>query len=168
MVQLKFKEQLTDLALDKTRDSIDYKIGDNTPDLTDNIDLINDLSHEYDHIHIEHSDNSSLIEAKNISKNMINTIEKKNLFSLPSIITIAFFLLSVIYIDLDQSLEDGTLSLREGTKIVYLFLGGIAQLFARGSEGAANVYTPKGLPGKHKEDFDKDGIPDHLDDTPWG
>lgn len=105
-------------------------------------------------------------ELKQASKRHIKNVKAKNLFSLPSMITILFFLLSTVYIDLDAALMDGYINRREGLKLVYLLFGGIATLVARESEG--DVYTPHGIPGHNKEDFDMDGIPNELDDTPYG
>lgn len=168
-MKLNFKEHLTDFALDKARDYIDDSIGDDSnTDLSQDIPIIEELSEDFDYVHIEHTNDSSLLEAKDTSKELLSKLEAKNLFTLPSVITIGFFLLSLVYIDVDQALSDGVFTTRETFKVVYLLFGGVAQLVSRGSEGSTNVYTPHGLPGKNKEDYDGDGIINELDDTPWG
>ena len=98
---------------------------------------------------------NNLLNAQTSSVELLNKTKGKNLFSLPSVITIGFFLLSTVYIDIDQSLEDGRFSTREMFKILYLGLGGLAALVARGSEGKTGVYSPNFLPGLSKEDFNE-------------
>ena len=90
-------------------------------------------------------------------------ITHKNLFSLPSIITVLFFVLSTIYVDYDAALEDGRISRRERLKIMYLLLGAVATLVSRGSEGRSAPTVPNWMPGPHKKDYNHDGVIDDED-----
>lgn len=93
----------------------------------------------------------------------VAVIQKKNLFSLPSIFTIFVFLLSTAFLDIDAALEDEKITPREAFKIVYLIMGGLATVVARGSEPPTQTWTPKRLPGYNKEDINGDGIVDEKD-----
>ena len=94
-------------------------------------------------------------------------VDKKNLFSLPSIITVSFFIISTIYVDYDAALEDGRISRRERLKIFYLLFGAVATLVSRGSEGASKPYVPKWIPGPHLKDMDGDNDIDEEDERLW-
>lgn len=93
--------------------------------------------------------------------------DKKNVFSLPSVIGIFMFILSSCFMAVYEAVEDDDFSLQEKLLVGYLFLGGVAEVVLRGSEGATAVYSPKGLPGKSKDDYDNDGIPNDEDAHPY-
>lgn len=85
---------------------------------------------------------------------LLQKVDKKNLLSLPSILIMSFFIFSTIFIDLNESLMDGKIDLREGLKISYLLLGAVCTVLGRGIEKPTITYTPHGLPGLDKEQLD--------------
>lgn len=97
---------------------------------------------------------------------LTSPIRQKNLFSLPSIITVLFFVFSTIYVDYDAALEDGAISRRERLKIIYLLLGAVATLVSRGAEGKTEAVVPGWLPGP-KRDLNNDGTVDEQDYHIW-
>lgn len=94
--------------------------------------------------------------------------DKKNIFSLPSVVGIFMFVLSTSFMAIYNAVEDEKITVQEKLLIAYLITGGLSEVLLRGSEGATAVYSPKGLPGKNKEDYDSDGIPNEEDSTPEG
>lgn len=94
--------------------------------------------------------------------------DKKNIFSLPSVVGIFMFVLSTSFMSIYNAVEDEKITLQEKLLIAYLITGGLSEVLLRGSEGATAVYTPNGLPGKNKDDYDSDGIPNEEDSTPQG
>lgn len=160
-MKLNFKEHIADFAIDTIRD---MAIGDKP--VEDSYPVEPTYDESYDESFYSAEVSPTLMNVSEEAKQNAITVVKtkgKNLFSLPSMLTIGFFLLSTIYIDVDQALDDGNLSARELFKVFYLLFGGVVTLVARGSEGRTGAYTPKGLPGLSKEDFideDQDGIDD--------
>lgn len=165
-MKLNFKEHLTDFAIDKAKDFIvdaitkEDEVEEAAITFEQNASAIEGWDPYTEPANIT---TSAVVEAKVVSKELLNRVEGKNLFSLPSVLTIAFFLLSTIYVDVDQALDDGNIEPREYFKVFYLLFGGVVTLVARGSEGKSGCYTPGNLPGLKKKDFideNKDGIDD--------
>lgn len=168
MFNLNFKEvvgnAVKDTATDLLQDGVDELVGRNDEvfDLEEEIPLIDD---PYISEHVV-PDNTSLRQVKAKSEELIQGVNAKNIFSLPSIITVLFFLLSTVYIDIDSALEDGKFTTREWFKVFYLAFGGVATLVARYNDPSGHeIYTPHFVVGKDKEDFidrNKDGIDDRY------
>lgn len=101
---------------------------------------------------------------KNESKNQVIIQKQKaeSLFSAKSVITVLAFLVSSVLIQVDVALADNTFSNREIIQIAITLIGAVGTVAARGAEGANGVYTPHGLPGLNKEDYDinRNGIDD--------
>lgn len=104
------------------------------------------------------------------SKNniIVKRQQGKNLFTVTSVLTIFLTLLTSILVQVDLALSDGKFSSREGIQVAIILIGGATSIFARGTEGSQGVWTPHGMPGLDKEDFDGDGIINELDNTPYG
>lgn len=107
---------------------------------------------------------------KESSKNhiIVKKQQGKNLFAASSVIAIVITLLMSVLVQIDSALVDKEFTAREGIQIAITLVGAASSIFARGTEGKAGVYTPHGVWGPDKEDYDGDGIPNHLDDTPIG
>lgn len=90
----------------------------------------------------------------------------ENLFATKSVIAIIAFGITSILTSLDQALVDGTITSREWIQVGIALVGSASVIASRGAEGSTGVYTPHGLPGLHKEDYDGDGIIDKLDKFP--
>lgn len=180
MFKLNFKEKIADVVIDKVvnevRDEVRNRVFPNykSEPLTET-PLVDDqyLDSEviYNNTPLQTDKYEELINVVNdISKKRIYKQKQqgKNLFSTPSVITILVFLCTAILTDVDQALVDSNISTREWIQIAITFAGAIGTVVARGSEGTTGVYTPHGIPGMNREDYDNDGIPDDEDDTPWG
>ena len=163
MINLNFKETIADLAKEQALDFVADKVEDFLVQDEEEPFVIDELpSFET----TEYTPPSQEVqEAKQAAKVLVQKVDGKNLFSLPSMITIAFFILSTCFLDIDAALVDGKMSFREGFKIVYLVMGAVATLVARGSEGKVGAHTPDWCPGLNKCDFideDGDGIDDRI------
>ena len=165
MINLNFKETIADLAKEQALDFVQDKVTDFLVDDEEEYTVIDELP-QFDSTPYEPVSNppsQEVLQAKQAAQVLVQRVEGKNLFSLPSMITIAFFILSTCFLDIDAALIDGKLSFREGFKIVYLVMGAVATLVARGSEGKSGTYTPDWCPGLSKCDFldeNQDGIDD--------
>lgn len=104
-------------------------------------------------------------QTQEIPKFALPKYDRKNVFSLPSVVGVFMFILSTAFMSIYTAVEDEKVTTQEKLLIGYLVLGGISQVVLRGSEGATAVYSPKGLPGKNKEDYDinGNGIDDRLE-----
>lgn len=91
--------------------------------------------------------------------------DKKNIFSLPSVVGIFMFVLSTSFMAVYNAVEDEKITLQEKLLIGYLIAGGVSEVILRGSEGATAVYSPKGLPGRDKDFYDENGngVDDRLE-----
>lgn len=159
MIDLNFKDVLGNVVKDKASDFVEDKI-EKVLNIEEPKDFtIHDpsLDTESASINYHHSNNEfsteSLERARSKSEELIQKVDASNIFTLPSIITVLFFLLSTVYLDLDAALADNKLSLRESLKLLYLGLGGVATLVARYNDPKKDVYTPHYVLGKDKEDF---------------
>ncbi len=158
MINLNFKDVLGNVVKDKASDFVEDKI-DKVLNIEEPKDFtIHDSSLDNEPATINYRpDNEfstqSLERARAKSEELIETVDASNIFTLPSIITVLFFLLSTVYLDLDAALVDNKLSLRESLKLLYLGLGGVATLVARYNDPKKDVYTPHYVLGKDKEDF---------------
>ena len=168
MFDLNFKEIIGDVVKDKAVDLLQdgvnelFDIEELEEEDIDAPFVIDDPG-----VYIPHdTPSSSLEEAKVKGEELIQGVNAKNIFSLPSIITVLFFLLSTVYIDVDSALEDGKISMRELFKVFYLAFGGVATLVARYNDPSGHeVYTPHYCIGKDKEDFvdeNSDGVDDRF------
>lgn len=177
MFKINFKERLANLVVDEVVDKVVDKIF--TPE--DELEIPSELETQYDEADVidivpyntplQTAKYQELIDAVNAASKLKLQKQKqegKNLFSLPSVITIAVFAITGLLTQVDQSLADNVISTREWVQIAITGAGVIGTIAARGGEGRTGVYTPHVLPGLNKEDFDGDGIPDDEDDTPWG
>lgn len=158
MVKLKFEEHIPRLAKEALASKIDDVLFEEdstvivqketplqTEKYKDIIDSIQDHSKTY------------IIKQKQ---------KAENLFSTKSVIAIIAFGLTSILTSLDQALVDGTISSREWIQVGIALVGSASVIASRGAEGNTGVYTPHGLPGLNKEDYDGDGVPDNLDAFP--
>jgi len=178
MFKLNFKEQLASIVVDQVVDKVAEKIF--SPE--DELDIPAELSNQYSESDVLENISSEstplqtakyqeLIDAVNSAAKLKMQKQKqqgKNLFSLPSVLTIAVFAVTGILTQVDQSLADNVISTREWVQIAITGAGVIGSIAARGGEGSTGAYTPHILPGLNKEDFDGDGIHDDEDETPWG
>ena len=171
MFKLNFKEALTEVAKDVAKDAAhdlvqgtvdEIVIDDSVEDGSLPPSIIHDPNLSYER------PSESLIEAKANAQVLLEKVEPKNLFTLPSILTVLFFMFSTVYIDLDQALEDNKISTREFFKLFYLAFGGLVTLVARYNDPKTDVYTPHNVLGKDREyfvDLNKDGIDDRDQDA---
>lgn len=167
MFKLNFKETLTEVAKDVAKDAAhdfvqgavdEIFIDDSNANVNVPPSIIHDPGISY-----ETGPSESLIEAKANAQILIEKVEPKNLFTLPSILTVLFFMFSTVYIDLDQALEDNNISTREFFKLFYLAFGGVVTLVARYNDPKSEIYTPHNVLGKDREYFvdqNKDGVDD--------
>lgn len=133
----------------------------------DNRDTKVDDEYSYDNYPIEPVYPTIEANTTNIKTYALPKYDKKNLFSLPSVVGIFMFLLSSCFMAVYEAVEDDNFTLQEKLLIGYLVIGGAAEVVLRGSEGATAVYSPKGFPGKSKDDYDDDGIPNDRDSHPY-
>lgn len=167
MFKLNFKENIKDLILDQVSNVVD-KVVDEKVDkvLVKKEEELNNLVSSGP---LQTDKYYELIELINsTSKANIITMPqpKTNLFSAKSVITVAAFLLTSIVVQLDNALVDKNISLSEGLGIVIALTGALSTVAARGAEGKTGVYTNHVLPGLNKEDYNNDGVIDHLDINP--
>ena len=137
------------------------------PSPFDNRDTQVDNEYSYDSYPVEPVYPTVETKPTNIKTYSLPKYDKKNLFSLPSVVGIFMFLLSSCFMAVYEAVEDDNFTLQEKLLIGYLVIGGAAEVVLRGSEGATAVYSPKGLPGKSKDDYDDDGIPNDRDNHPY-
>lgn len=177
MFKLNFKETLANLVVDEVVDKVVDKIF--TPE--DELEVPSELDTQYlepDAVDVvpyqtplQTDKYQELIDAVNHAARLKMQEQKqrgKNIFSLPSVITVIVFAVTGILTQVDQALADNVISTREWVQIAITATGVAGTIAARGGEGRTGVYTPHILPGLNKEDYDGDGIPDDEDETPWG
>lgn len=167
---LKFTEQLTspsakkiftDVALNELRELVNKK---EEPSLIEDPELTKENVNIYTKQPVyQEQPELDITRPAVVQKVNISGVKKQNLFSLPSIITVLFFVVSTIYVDYDAALEDGRISRRERLKLFYLLLGAVATLVSRGSEGKSAPTVPDWMPGPHKRDYDGNGVIDEED-----
>jgi len=162
MFDLNFKENLKEVIVDEVADLIEDQLVPEQNDVqpatvsggplhTDKYAELIDLIHKTSKNHI-----------------VVQKQQGKNLFAASSVITIFLALVTSVLVQVDVALSDGEFSNREGIQVAITLVGAISSIFARGTEGSQGVYTPHGMIGPNKEDYDGDGIINELDDTPLG
>jgi hypothetical protein len=161
MFKLNFKENIKDLLKGQVDEIVSKEV---EPEQAENITKKEDYNNS-----LLHTDKYlELIELINLnSKAAIVAAPqpKTNLFSAKSVVTVAAFLLTSVLVQLDNALLDRKVSYSEGVGIAIAFIGAISTVAARGAEGKEGVFTPEGLPGLNKKDFNNDGLIDVLDIT---
>lgn len=161
MFKLNFKENIKDLLKGQVDEIVSKEVEpEQAESITKKEDYNNSLLHTDKYL--------ELIELINLnSKAAIMTVPqpKTNLFSAKSVVTVAAFLLTSVLVQLDNALLDRKVSYSEGVGIAIAFIGAISTVAARGAEGKEGVFTPEGLPGLNKKDFNNDGLIDELDIT---
>lgn len=162
MFDLNFKENLKEALIDEAVDAViknpEEFLHIEEPDVaiittpgplyTENYKDLVDLIHETSKQHI-----------------LIKKQEGISLFGASSVIAIFLTLVTSILVQVDVALADGQFTNREGIQVAITLIGAITSIAARGSEGSQGVYTPHGVPGLNKEDYDinRNGIDDRLE-----